>query len=149
MSPSRDTTIREWFESVWNHGLEEAIDRLMEPAAEVHGCRVFGRHAGDFPGGPATNTTVEFRRLTLACVENGQIVEGWNCFERRGTYPASSASSSMRRAPAASGGAASGITASPARSMSERYWCAAASLRDRRASSGDDGTRDSRCCIDG
>jgi steroid delta-isomerase-like uncharacterized protein len=132
MSSSPETVIREWFESVWNQGREEAIDRLMAPDAQVHGlsgprgapirgpeafkpffrmfrralselevdvvrtvvqgelvvahCRVFGRHAGDSLGAPATNTVVEFWGMTLACVENGQIVEGWNCFDFLSMY---------------------------------------------------------------
>jgi steroid delta-isomerase-like uncharacterized protein len=32
-----DALIRSWFEELWNQGREETIDRLMAPAALVHG----------------------------------------------------------------------------------------------------------------
>jgi steroid delta-isomerase-like uncharacterized protein len=37
MPSNVDAVVRDWFDSVWNKGREEAIDRLMAPDAKVHG----------------------------------------------------------------------------------------------------------------
>jgi predicted ester cyclase len=49
-------------------------------------CRVFGRHAGDSLGAPATNNVVEFWGMALVRVEHDRIVEGWNCFDFLSMY---------------------------------------------------------------
>ncbi len=132
MPSTADAVVRDWFESVWNKGGEDAIDRLMAPGAKVHGlggptgdpiigpdafkpffrmfkhamsdlqvevvrtvvqgemavahCRVRGTHAGDSLGAPATNNVVEFGGMTMLRIDNGQIVEGWNCFDFLSMY---------------------------------------------------------------
>lgn len=49
-------------------------------------CHVVARHVGDALGGPATNRPVEFWGITIARVENGKIVEGWNVFDFLSMY---------------------------------------------------------------
>jgi predicted SnoaL-like aldol condensation-catalyzing enzyme len=47
----------------------------------VH-CHVVARHVGSDLGGPATGALVDFWGITILRVnDNGQIVEGWNCFD--------------------------------------------------------------------
>jgi steroid delta-isomerase-like uncharacterized protein len=49
-------------------------------------CHVRGRHTGDTLGGPATQNAVDFWGMTMMRVRDGQIVEGWNCFEFLSMY---------------------------------------------------------------
>jgi predicted ester cyclase len=49
-------------------------------------CHVRARHAGDALGGPATQRPVDFWGMTIARVQDGRIVEGWNCFEFLSMY---------------------------------------------------------------
>jgi predicted ester cyclase len=49
-------------------------------------CRVTARHVGPTLGGPPTNKPVEFWGMCIAQVSNGQIVEGWNCFDFLSMY---------------------------------------------------------------
>jgi predicted ester cyclase len=44
-------------------------------------CHVTGRHQGDALGGKATGNAVDFHGMVIGRVQNGQIVEGWNCFD--------------------------------------------------------------------
>jgi predicted ester cyclase len=44
-------------------------------------CRVRGRHVGHAFGGPPTDRDVDFTGITLARVQNGRLVEGWNVFD--------------------------------------------------------------------
>jgi predicted ester cyclase len=44
-------------------------------------CRVRGRHVGNALGGPPTARDVDFTGVTIARVQNGKIVEGWNVFD--------------------------------------------------------------------
>jgi steroid delta-isomerase-like uncharacterized protein len=44
-------------------------------------CRVRGRHVGNALGGPPTDRDVDFTGVTIARVQNGKIVEGWNVFD--------------------------------------------------------------------
>jgi len=43
-----------------------------------------GTHQGDGLGFPATGRPVRFSGMTVARVRNGQLVEGWNCFDQLG-----------------------------------------------------------------
>ena len=49
-------------------------------------CRVTGTHGGDALGLPASGRTVTITGLVMARVENGQIAEGWNCFDFLSLY---------------------------------------------------------------
>lgn len=121
-----EALVHEWFEQVWTQRNEDAIDRLMAPAALIHNltadgtpirgaanfkpfhrrfvaafpdirievlrtlvngdlvaahCRVTGTHAGDGLGIASTGRQVAIYGMVFARVENGQLVEGWNCFD--------------------------------------------------------------------
>ncbi len=43
-----------------------------------------GTHTGDTLGPPATHRPARFGGMSLARVQNGQIVEGWNAFDEMG-----------------------------------------------------------------
>jgi predicted ester cyclase len=49
-------------------------------------CRVRGRHVGDALGGPPTNRDVDFTGITIARVQDGRLVEGWNVFDFLAMY---------------------------------------------------------------
>jgi predicted ester cyclase len=49
-------------------------------------CHVTARHIGPTLGGPATNKPVQFWGMCIARVRDGQIVEGWNCFDFLSMY---------------------------------------------------------------
>ena len=44
-------------------------------------CRVTGTHNGGTLGFPATGKKVDFEGVTIARIVDGQIREGWNCFD--------------------------------------------------------------------
>jgi steroid delta-isomerase-like uncharacterized protein len=44
-------------------------------------CRVTGTHSGDALGVPATGRRVDFQGIVMARVGDGQLREGWNCFD--------------------------------------------------------------------
>jgi steroid delta-isomerase-like uncharacterized protein len=44
-------------------------------------CRVTGTHSGDGLGIEPTGKRVEFEGMTIVRVADGQIREGWNCFD--------------------------------------------------------------------
>ena len=44
-------------------------------------CHVVARHAGALFGAPPTQRPVDFWGITILRIRNGQIVEGWNCFD--------------------------------------------------------------------
>ena len=44
-------------------------------------CNVKGRHVGNALGGPPTDNPVDFNGVTIMVVRDGQLVEGWNCFD--------------------------------------------------------------------
>ena len=49
-------------------------------------CRVTVTHAGDGLGIAATGRTATISGMVMARVENGQIAEGWNCFDFLSLY---------------------------------------------------------------
>jgi steroid delta-isomerase-like uncharacterized protein len=44
-------------------------------------CHVVARHVGDALGAAATGKSVDFDGITIARVEDGKLVEGWNVFD--------------------------------------------------------------------
>jgi steroid delta-isomerase-like uncharacterized protein len=44
-------------------------------------CRVTGTHSGDTLGFAPTGRRVDFCGMTMARIANGQLREGWNCFD--------------------------------------------------------------------
>jgi steroid delta-isomerase-like uncharacterized protein len=68
---------------------------MPDSRIEVHdvveaGDRIAGRwtatatHAGDSLGFPATNRPIRVSGMSMARIENGQIAEGWNIWDRLG-----------------------------------------------------------------
>jgi steroid delta-isomerase-like uncharacterized protein len=51
----------------------------------VH-CHVSGRHLGDGLGIAATQRPIDFWGMGMARVQNGQIMEVWNCFDFMSLY---------------------------------------------------------------
>ena len=49
-------------------------------------CHVRARHTGESLGGPATGRPVDFWGMVMVQVRDGQLVEGWNCFEFLSMY---------------------------------------------------------------
>ena len=49
-------------------------------------CRVTATHKGDGLGFPATGRQIEFWGFALGRYVDGQLVEGWNCFDFLGMY---------------------------------------------------------------
>lgn len=67
--------------------LEVHVERTLTQGDTVAAhCRVIARHVGDALGGPATGKPVEFWGITIARVENGKLVEGWNVFDFLAMY---------------------------------------------------------------
>ncbi|MGH9371300.1 MAG: ester cyclase [Vicinamibacterales bacterium] len=64
----------------------EVKQTVTEGDRVVAYCRVVARHVGDTLGAPATNRPVDFWGMALARVRDGQIVEGWNCFDLLSMY---------------------------------------------------------------
>jgi steroid delta-isomerase-like uncharacterized protein len=48
--------------------------------AALH-CRVTGKHEGEGLGVPPSGRTVDFTGMVFVRAEDGQFVEGWNCFD--------------------------------------------------------------------
>jgi predicted ester cyclase len=67
--------------------LEIIVERtVVEGELCAAHCRVRGRHVGHAFGGPPTQHPVDFYGVTIARVRDGQLVEGWNCFEFLSMY---------------------------------------------------------------
>ena len=64
----------------------ELVHVLSEGSMSVAHCRVVGTHQGDALGMPATNRTVKFDGFVLGRFEEGQLIEGWNCFDFMSMY---------------------------------------------------------------
>ena len=59
----------------------EVVRTLAEGDCIAVHCRVKGTHTGPTLGVPASGRPVEFSGVAIARVRDGQIVEGWNCFD--------------------------------------------------------------------
>jgi steroid delta-isomerase-like uncharacterized protein len=58
------------------------IERTVtEGEMVVAHCRVTGTHVGDTLGFAPTGRRIDFRGMTMARVVDGQLREGWNCFD--------------------------------------------------------------------
>jgi predicted ester cyclase len=64
----------------------EVIRTVVEGDTVAAYCHVTGRHSGRALGGEPTGQPVDFYGITIVRVENGQIVEGWNCFDMLSMY---------------------------------------------------------------
>ena len=62
--------------------LEIAVERTVVQGDNCAAyCRVKGRHVGHALGGAPTNQPIDINGITITRVQNGRIVEGWNCFD--------------------------------------------------------------------
>lgn len=59
----------------------EVVQSIVDGDRAAVVCHVTGRHGGDALGGKATGKPVDFWGMSAVRVENGVIVEGWNCFD--------------------------------------------------------------------
>ncbi len=57
------------------------VRTVVEGEVVAAHCHVVARHVGESLGGPATQKPVDFWGMTILRVRDGQIVEGWNCFD--------------------------------------------------------------------
>ena len=57
------------------------VRTVVEGEIVVAHCHVTARHAGALFGAPPTGRTVDFWGMTMGRVVDGQLVEGWNCFD--------------------------------------------------------------------
>jgi len=59
----------------------EVVRTVTEGDTVASHCHVTGRHSGAALGGEATGQPVDFWGVSMLRVEDGKIVEGWNCFD--------------------------------------------------------------------
>jgi predicted ester cyclase len=59
----------------------EVVQTLTEGDRVAAHCHVVARHVGALFGAAATQRPVDFWGITIVRVRDGQIVEGWNCFD--------------------------------------------------------------------
>ena len=64
----------------------EVVRTVSEGDMVAAHCHVLGRHVGFALGGNPTNQPVDFWGIVIARVEDGKIVEGWNCFDMLQMY---------------------------------------------------------------
>jgi steroid delta-isomerase-like uncharacterized protein len=64
----------------------EVLQTIVNGDLVAAHCRVIAHHAGDGLGVPATGRTATIPGMVFARVKNGQIVEGWNCFDFLSLY---------------------------------------------------------------
>ena len=59
----------------------EIVHSVTQGDMTLAHCRVKGTHGGDGIGLAATGRPIEFWGFALGRFDNGQLVEGWNCFD--------------------------------------------------------------------
>ena len=59
----------------------EIVHSVTQGDMTMAHCRVKGTHNGDGIGLAATGRPIEFWGFALGRFDNGQLVEGWNCFD--------------------------------------------------------------------
>ena len=59
----------------------EVVRTVTEGDTIAAHCHVTARHSGDAFGGAASGQPVDFWGISILRVEDGKIVEGWNCFD--------------------------------------------------------------------
>jgi predicted ester cyclase len=64
----------------------EVVRTVSEGDTVAAHCHVSARHVGAGLGGDPTERPLDFWGITIVRVENGQIVEGWNCFDMLAMY---------------------------------------------------------------
>jgi predicted ester cyclase len=64
----------------------EVVRTVVQGDLVAAHCHVTARHSGLSFGGDPTNQPVDFWGMTIIRVAEGQIVEGWNCFDMLSMY---------------------------------------------------------------
>jgi predicted ester cyclase len=64
----------------------EVVRTVVQDDMVAAHCHVTGRHSGNALGGEPTHQPVDFWGIAMMRVEDGQIVEGWNCFDMLSLY---------------------------------------------------------------
>ena len=64
----------------------EVVRTVVQDDMVAAHCHVTGRHSGSALGGEPTHQPVDFWGIAMVRVEDGQIVEGWNCFDMLSLY---------------------------------------------------------------
>jgi len=64
----------------------EVVRTVVQGDTVAAHCHVTGRHSGHAFGGSPTQQPVDFWGIAIVRVEDGQIVEGWNCFDMLSMY---------------------------------------------------------------
>jgi predicted ester cyclase len=64
----------------------EVVRTLVEGDMVAVHCHVTGRHSGSALGGAPTQQPLDFWGMAMLRVQDGQIVEGWNCFDMLSMY---------------------------------------------------------------
>ena len=64
----------------------EVVRTLTEGEVVAAQCHVTGRHTGGAFGGEPSGQPVDFWGIAMIRVEDGKIVEGWNCFDMLSLY---------------------------------------------------------------
>ena len=59
----------------------EVVQTLIDGDRVAAHCHVVARHVGTLFGAAATQRPVDFWGIAIVRVRDGQIVEGWNCFD--------------------------------------------------------------------
>lgn len=64
----------------------EIVHELTQGDLTLAHCRVTGTHDGEGLGIPPTHQRIEFWGFALGRFADGQLLEGWNCFDFLGMY---------------------------------------------------------------
>ena len=64
----------------------EVVRTVVEGDTVWAQCHVTGKHSGAALGGDPTNQPVDFWGIAILKIEDGKIVEGWNCFDMLSMY---------------------------------------------------------------
>ena len=64
----------------------EVVRTICDADTVAAHCHVTGRHSGAALGGEPTGQPIDFWGISIVRVEDGKIVEGWNCFDMLSMY---------------------------------------------------------------
>ena len=64
----------------------EVVRTICDGDTVAAHCHVTGRHSGSAFGGAPTGQPIDFWGISIVRVEDGKIVEGWNCFDMLSMY---------------------------------------------------------------
>jgi predicted ester cyclase len=64
----------------------EVVRTIVQNDMVAAHCHVTAKHSGAALGGSPTQQPLDFWGITIVRVEDGKIVEGWNCFDMLSMY---------------------------------------------------------------